>query len=39
MREEIKALATRKGTNVTQLTLDYYRHLLELEHLQEAEQI
>lgn len=38
LREDIQEYARRRGTNVTQLTLDYYRALLEAETKQEAEQ-
>lgn len=37
-RKEMKAYATSRGTNITQLTLDYYRFLLAQETQQEAEQ-
>ncbi len=39
LRESIKEYASKRGTTVTQLTLDYYRRLVELDHRQEAEQI
>jgi predicted DNA binding CopG/RHH family protein len=39
LKDSIKEYAERRGTNVTQLTLDHYRYLLEQEHQQEAEQI
>jgi uncharacterized protein (DUF1778 family) len=39
LREAIKAYAGRRGTNVTQLTLDYYRALIAAEMKQEAEQV
>lgn len=38
LRVAIRALAKKRGTNVSQLTLDYYRKLLEEETKQEAEQ-
>lgn len=38
LRQAIKDYAHRNGTNITQLTLDYYRALLEAEMRQEAEQ-
>jgi predicted HicB family RNase H-like nuclease len=31
--------AQRKGISVTQITLDYYRHLLDQENEQDAEQV
>lgn len=39
LRQQIKAYAKRKGTTVTQLTLDFYRKLIAEETQQEAEQI
>lgn len=38
LREAIKDYAHRHGVTVTQLTLDYYRRLLEAENKQDAEQ-
>ena len=38
LRKEMKAYAAGHGTNITQLTLDYYRFLLAQETQQEAEQ-
>lgn len=35
----ITEYAQRKGISVTQITLNYYRHLLEQENEQDAEQI
>lgn len=39
MREAIKKYAARHGTSVAQITLDYYRVLIESELNQEAEQV
>lgn len=39
LKSEILEYAHRHGTNVTQLTLDHWRALLESEHRQEAEQV
>lgn len=39
LREDIKRYAKSRNTNVTQLTLEYYKHLLAAEIPQEAEQI
>jgi predicted DNA binding CopG/RHH family protein len=39
LREDIKEYAARKGITVSQLTLEYYRRLLEDETKQEADQI
>jgi hypothetical protein len=38
LRKDMKAYAAERGTNITQLTLDYYRFLLAQETQQEAEQ-
>lgn len=37
-RKDMKAYAASHGTNITQITLDYYRYLLAQECPQEAEQ-
>jgi len=39
LKTEILAYAERHGTNLTQLTLEYYRQLIVRETRQEAEQI
>lgn len=39
LKDEILAYAERRGTTLTQLTLDYYRKIIALEDRQEAEQI
>lgn len=39
LRQAIKDYANRHGTDITKLTLDYYRALLEAEMRQEAEQV
>ena len=39
LRAAINEYAERKGTTVSQLTLDYYRKLIAEETRQEAEQV
>jgi hypothetical protein len=39
LHQEMKDYVERKGTTFTQVTVDYYRYLLEQENRQEAEQL
>lgn len=39
LKKDINEYVKRKGVTLTQITLDYYRTLLEAENKQEAEQV